>query len=380
LARIEQIRKGDLNILVTNAAGKPLAGVPVKVRMTRHAFTFGTAITANMLTRMEPDAVRYREVFLQHFNKAVFENDLKWPAWQDTSRRGVVLQAVDWLREQRIPIRGHVMVWPSWHNLPQNIGALRDRPNELRKAIEDHIRDQTQTLRGRIQEWDVINESYAHNDAIKLLGREVMADWFKIAHEGDPAVKLFYNDYIMFWGEGPGSPSQYFYDTVQFLKDRGAPIHGIGEQGHFGGNPANPASVLATFDRFGRLGIPIQISEFDIDTSDQEVKNAYTRDFMIAAFSHPAVTGVMMWGFWEGRHWKPRAALWNRDWSLRPHGRVWVDLLKKQWWTNVEGRTDASGNYQLRGYCGEYEVGPGGGPVARVTLANGGADVQLRGE
>jgi endo-1,4-beta-xylanase len=328
----------------------------VNVRMVRHAFTFGTAVTAEILTSQAPDAVRYRELFLEHFNKAVFENDLKWPSWLHSDRRGAVLQAIDWLRDHRIPIRGHVMVWPSWKNSPQFLYGLRNDPAALRKAVGDHLRDQTKTLRGKLDEWDVINESYANNDLIKILGREVMADWFKLAHEGDPAVKLFYNDYIMFSGEGPGSPSQYFYDTVQFLKQQGAPIQGIGEQGHFGGNPPTPARVLATFDKFGQMGLPIQISEFDIDASDQELKNAYTRDFMIAAFSHPSVTGVMMWGFWEARHWKPRAALWNRDWTLRPHGQVWVDLVKKQWWTEAGGRTDAMGKYDVRGYCGEYQI------------------------
>jgi endo-1,4-beta-xylanase len=57
-----------------------------------------------------------------------------------------------------------------------------------------------------------------------------------------------------------------------------------------------------------------------------------------------------MWGFWEGRHWKPRAALWRRDWSVKPNCQAWLDLVHDCWWTKADGRTDAAGSYQTRGF------------------------------
>ena len=248
------------------------------------------------------------------------------------------------------------MIWPSWENTPGWLREFELQPDKLRAAIDAHFADQTSVLKGWLDEWDVINESYAHNDVVKVLGREEMARWFKLAHQGDPSVRLFYNDYIMFAGGGEDSPSQYFFDTIKFFKEQGAPIGGIGEQGHFGGSPPSPQKVLATFDRFQALGLPIQISEFDIDTSDEELKTHYTRDFMTACFSHPAVSGVMMWGFWEGAHWRPRAALWSKDWTLRPNGQVWLDLVTREWWTSTEGATDQRGTFKARGFCGDYEI------------------------
>jgi hypothetical protein len=88
----------------------------------------------------------------------------------------------------------------------------------------------------------------------------------------------------------------------------------------------------------------------------------------------------MMWGFWEGAHWRPRAALWNRDWSLRPHGQVWVDLVTKEWWTNTGGRTDARGGFATRGFCGDYEVTvefEGKTASRRLTLTNQGAETRI---
>src|ERR1035438_1146228 len=40
LERIEKFRKGDLTVVVSDAAGKPLSGVKVSLRMTRQAFGF----------------------------------------------------------------------------------------------------------------------------------------------------------------------------------------------------------------------------------------------------------------------------------------------------------------------------------------------------
>lgn len=325
-ARIEAIRKGELAVRVLDAAGQPVVGARVEVRMKRHAFAFGTAVQAARIAGPESntaDNVRYRETIERHFNKIVFENDLKWPQWAEDSevgreRRVWVDRTLAWAAERGIPARGHVMVWPSWRYLPKTLRALESDPAALRSTVLAHIDDQSSVLGSRLAEWDVINEAYAHHNLLDILGREAMADWFRAAHTGAPKTLLFYNDYTLFSGEGPGSPSQHFYDTIRFLLDQGAPIGGIGEQGHFGGSPPSPMKVLATFDRFAVFGLPIQISEFDIDTSDEELQVAYTRDFLTAAFSHPSVTGVMSWGFWAGSHWKPRAAFWAKDWTLRP--------------------------------------------------------------
>lgn len=332
--------------------------------MRRHAFAFGAAVQSARIAGAEadtPDNVRYRETIERYFNKVVIENDLKWPAWINGAGGGhapreTALRAVDWFRERDIPVRGHVLVWPSWRYTPKFLRLLEKEPDTLRAAVLGHIAEQTSVLGDRLAEWDVVNETYAHHDLLDILGRGAMADWFKAARAGAPKPVLFYNDYTMFSGEGPGSPSQHFHDTIRFLIEQGAPIGGIGEQGHFGGSPPPPMKVLATFDRFAAFGLPIQISEFDIDTSDEELQVAYTRDFLTAAFSHPAVTGVMSWGFWAGSHWKPRAAFWTKDWSLRPNGKAFLDLIFRDWWTHADLVADAEGRDGLRGFLGDHEL------------------------
>ena len=386
--RIERLRKGDLTVLVTDTKGQPIADALVEVRMQKHAFAFGTAIQTNRIAGVDSlDNERYRQTIAENFNKVVFENDLKWPSWvqQQSSNhvtREQILATLDWCDAKGIPARGHVMVWPSWQYLPSFLREMEHDPDQLQSTILAHIADQAEVLGERLAEWDVVNESYAHHDLLDILGRGAMIEWFQAAKQGAPNVRLFYNDYTMFSGEGPESPSQHFEDTIQFLLEEGAPLGGIGEQGHFGGSPPSPLQVLETFDRFARFGLPIQISEFDIDTSDTELQVAYTRDFLTAAFSHPAVTGVICWGFWEGRHWKPRAAFWDTRWKLRPNGQAWVELVKGQWWTNADLLTDVSGLVKIRGFCGEYELtlkAVGHKAVTqRVSLSNLGEVVEMK--
>ncbi|MFI5380849.1 MAG: hypothetical protein ACHRHE_16240 [Tepidisphaerales bacterium] len=80
------------------------------------------------------------------------------------------------------------------------------------------------------------------------------------------------------------------------------------------------------------------------------------RDFMTAVFSHPATEAFTQWGFWEGRHWKPQCATIRKDWTLKPNGQAYMDLVFKQWWTDVKGKTAADGTFAVRGFLGDYQI------------------------
>jgi hypothetical protein len=142
-----------------------------------------------------------------------------------------------------------------------------------------------------------------------------------------------------------------------------------------------PEEALHVMDRFARIIPNIQITELDVEVGDDEQLQAdYFRDVMIAAFSHPACKGIMIWGFWEKRHWKPAAALYRSNWSIKPAGRVWDDLVFHQWWTTKEGLTDKQGRYALRGFLGEYQVSATWGDkkgLERITLPKTGAEAKI---
>lgn len=366
-ARIETLRKGPITVEVRDRQGRPAPGVPVRVAMKRHAFGFGSAVVAGMITGDGDDSRRYREIIERNFSKVVFENDLKWPMWESRQpgRRQTVLDAIDWLRERRISIRGHTLVWPGWRNVPRDLPALADRPDALRDRIRRHFEDEIGATRGRIDDWDVINEPFANNDLMGVLGDDAMVDWFRHARELDPKPRLFLNDYAALVAGGANTPHKdHFEKTLRFLRDKGAPLGGVGIQAHFGGQVTPPELLLKELDRWAAFGLPVHITEFDLDMHDEELQADYTRDFLTAMFSHPAVEAVLTWGFWESRHWRPDAAMWRRDWSIKPNGRVWTQLTRETWWTDLAGTTDDGGRWNGPGFHGDYEITAGEGARA----------------
>ena len=378
-ARIERIRKGDLSVVVKDGAGKPVRGAEVSVRMRKHAFGFGTAVSGVSLSSQRLSAenlARYKQEIVQLFNFSVMENENKWPQWANVASRPATLAAIDWLRESGLQVRGHNLVWPSWNNT--NVKAAQDAkgdPAALAKVITDHITETTTELRGRLVDWDVINETFTNHDFMDILGRSAMVDWFKTARAGDPNAKLYINDFNILEGQDTAHQDDYAA-TIQFLIEQGAPMDGIGLQSHFPARVTPMDELLKRLDRFAAFKKELEITEFDIDTSDEVTQADYTRDFMTAAFSYPSVKAFLMWGFWEGAHWRPRGAMMRRDWSLKPNGEVYEDLVFKRWWTNVEGKTGGQGTFATRGFLGDYEIevkAGGKSKTVRVSLPKKGA-------
>jgi endo-1,4-beta-xylanase len=105
-----------------------------------------------------------------------------------------------------------------------------------------------------------------------------------------------------------------------------------------------------------KLGKPIQITEFDVQMTNEALQADFTRDFLTTMFSHPSVNGVVMWGFWEGRHYAPSAALWRKDWTPKPNGKAWLDLVQKEWRTNENRTSDKTGELKIRAFQGDYHI------------------------
>ncbi len=346
--RIERFRKGDLRLTVMRG-DIPVSGATVRCRMTRHAFGFGTAVAVYRIERRERP---YIDTLAGLFNKAVTENKLKWKQW---SADGVAAasDAVDWMRGKGMDVRGHVLVWPSWKYMPPWVS--QDNADLLDEQITGHIDTAVSLFAGRLVEWDVINEPYANHDAMDLIGRQAMVEWFRRARAQDPDVDLYINDYGILAGENAGHRDAY-YETIQYLLDNGASLDGIGLQSHFGQTPTALDKVIGRLDRFAAFDKALQITEFDVNTTDEQLQADYTRDFMTAVFSHPAVTGFMVWGFWANAHWKPDAAMYRADWTAKPNAHAYRDLVFDEWWTDETLMSDSRGVAALRGFKGSYEV------------------------
>lgn len=162
-------------------------------------------------------------------------------------------------------VRGHTLVW---HNqLPAWLDEDDVTPAELRKILHRHITDQVTHFKGRIWQWDVVNEAFDDDgtlrDSIWLrkLGPGYIADAFRWAHEADPKARLFINDHNI---EGVNAKSTALYELVGTLRKQHVPVHGVGIQGHLAVQYSAPHDIADNMLRFDRLGLGTAITEADV--------------------------------------------------------------------------------------------------------------------
>ncbi|MCF3650293.1 endo-1,4-beta-xylanase [Synoicihabitans lomoniglobus] len=360
--RIDTHRKGDLAITVRDAAGDPLPGATVRVRQTRHAFEFGTAVVASRLMNPGTADAPYVDTFLELFNAGTFENDLKWQpwdgAWGAAFARTQTVAALQWLQTQNIVMRGHVLVWPSVRNMPDTLTTRIEAADPtIPQVILDHIDDVMEPTTPYLTEWDVMNEPYDNYDIMETYGYEHMIDWWNRARANHPTADLYINDYAILAGGGTNTAKQDAYaNTVQYLLDGGAPITGIGFQGHFSAVPTGIPRIWTLLQRYATEfpQMKFRITELDISTDDEELQADFYRDLITICMSHPQMEGVQFWGFWEGAHWRPASALFALDWTAKPAAIAYRNLVFGDWWTDTELIADQNGQAAVRAFNGDY--------------------------
>ncbi len=131
-------------------------------------------------------------------------------------------------------------------------------------------------------------------------------DWiieaFRLARQYFPDAKLILNEYSVI---NSTSVTQNMIEIVNLLKAEDL-IDGIGEQAHAFTTRGVSSSLLKTnLDALAATGIPLYISEFDIDgPTDLEQLQEMKRVFPLF-WEHPAMAGVTLWGY--------RYGLWRND-------------------------------------------------------------------
>ncbi|MFG0268256.1 MAG: endo-1,4-beta-xylanase, partial [Rhodopirellula sp. JB055] len=123
-------------------------------------------------------------------------------------------------------------------------------------------------------------------------------------------------------------------------------------------------------NELSRFQLPIEITEFDVDTRDEATQAQCTRDFLTLVFAHPATTGFTTWGFWEGDMWRPHGAMIREDWSTKPNGQVWEELIFQDWWTDQTVQTNAEGIATVRAFRGTHRVQAEAQDWARIRTVN----------
>ncbi len=380
--RIEKNRLAPGVITVRSAAGKPVPGAKVTVEQLSHAFRFGCNF---FLFGQCGDAAAeeaYRQKFGALFNYctlgfywASYEPERGHPNYAYTD------QVVEWTRQHGISAKGHPLAWdhpassPAW--LPNDL-------KEIEQLSKTRVHEIVERYRGRINIWDVVNEPTHLADKVnktkmadmadRLGAVEYVAEHLRVARGANPQATLLVNDY---------RTDTPYLDILQSEQETGKyrfDVVGIQSHMHDGVWPLE--KVWRICDTYARLGLPLHFTETPIvsgprgasgqgwgtTTPEGEAAQAEkTVRFYTALFGHPAVQAITWWDFTDRGAWQGAPAGWVRqDMSPKPVYERMLGLVKKDWWTRAELRTDAKGEAVQKAFKGKYQITaqiPGAAPI-----------------
>jgi GH35 family endo-1,4-beta-xylanase len=239
--------------------------------------------------------------------------------------------------------------------------------DELTRTLQQRAETITARYKGRFAEYDLNNEMIHGNYYEDRLGPDItkrMAQW---AHNGDAEAQLWLNDYDIL----TGNKLVAYMTHIRTLVNQGVPVAGIGAQGHLHAESFDRAALQTALDSLAVFNLPIRITEFNIpgqrskyyrekiETMTAEEEAAKARDlvdYYRICFAHPAVEGILMWGFWAGANWIRVSSLYNKDWTPTPAAKAYQDLIFTEWWTRSSKTIGKDGVVIVPAFYGKHRV------------------------
>jgi GH35 family endo-1,4-beta-xylanase len=193
---------------------------------------------------------------------------------------------------------------------------------------------------------------------------------FEEAKAANPNSTLLLNDF---------NTSENYAALIDESLQAGAPIDVIGVQSHQHQGYWGAEKLHAVLDRFSRFGKPIHFTENTlisgdimpahiVDLNDWQVdewpstpegeerqKNELEEMYRIF-FEHPLVEGVTGWDFTDGMWLKAPSGILRIDNTRKPAFHRLKELIKGEWWTDVEVHTDENGFVTVEGFKGDYSL------------------------
>jgi len=144
---------------------------------------------------------------------------------------------VDFAKKNDMKFRGHVLVWaaPGTHN--QSFVVAEKDATKLEEYMLTYIHKVVTEFGDDIFAWDVVNEAITDNKKANSSMKEnpwsIVPDFickaFTAAHEANPNIDLFYNDYKHAPASGEYKiKSDRVFRMLRKLKRKGCPIDGVG--------------------------------------------------------------------------------------------------------------------------------------------------------
>jgi Beta-1,4-xylanase len=243
--------------------------------------------------------------FDNYWNQITPENGGKWGSIEGTRDYFNWTQAdlaYNHAQQKNIPFKYHTLVWGS-----QEPGWLTGISQEEQKA---ELIEYMQAIANRypnIDCIDVVNEPlHAPSNMREALGGAGTTGWdwiiesFRLARIYFPNAKLLINEYGIISDQ---NAANRYVTIVNLLKERNL-IDGIGIQcHHFNMNNVSVNTMTNVLNTLGATGLPIYVSELDIDGSETTQRNIYSQKFPVL-WEHESVVGVTLWGYITGKTWR----------------------------------------------------------------------------
>lgn len=357
--RIDKYRKDDTSVVVTDSKGNPVDGAIVDVKQTKNDYMFGIAVVADEVLDLDEStkAGKIRKDILENScNTLVCGMEMKSDEMVNNDGINGIKMANEFLSLGK-RIRGHTIFWDGEALL--NIEGYEDMPyDEAYRKVMDYVIPAAQTFKGKIAQWDVLNEileanfTRGHHNTTRLY-----TDVIKKVKEIDPDVKLYVNE-TGFEGadfNGPNGRIAGFRSLIERMKAEGAPIDGIGIQAHCT-NYYYPQGFYIQLDQFAEFVDEIAVTEYDFRNVREEFADEHLRDMLLVTYSHPKTTCFTIWGYYDPLHWRQSAPFYDASWNEKPAKAVWDNMVNKEFMTNTILTTDNNGKASFRGFLGDYEI------------------------
>ena len=264
------------------------------------------------------------------FNMLVAENEMKMENLQPQRGQfsyGAADGLVSFAQKNKMTVRGHCLVWhtqqPTWLS---SDGKKNDKGWSRQQALEimkDHITNVLQHFKGKVVEWDVVNECLdddqsiirSNPDGYKLrptvwqqaIGDDYIDSAFVYARRADPNILLYLNDYDV---EMQGNAKAVaFYNIVKHLQERNIPLDGVGLQCHFFIGDVDSVKLERTIRRFGEDGLKCIITELDMGIPSTSAKDLeeQARNYRVITdivLNNDNCPSLLIWGIKDNDSWR----------------------------------------------------------------------------
>ncbi|KUI65033.1 Endo-1,4-beta-xylanase 1 [Cytospora mali] len=254
---------------------------------------------------------------------------------------------VDFAKNNSQIVRCHNLVWYS--QLPSWISSDSWTNETLIEVMEAHITSEVTHYKGQCYAWDVVNEAlsddgtYRDNIFYETIGEYYIPIAFTAAAAADAEAKLYYNDYNI---EYSGTKATAALAIVDLIQGAGAPIDGVGLQGHFiVGNTPSATDLASILKEFVAKGVEVAYTELDIrheflPPTEAEIEQQATDYVSVvdACLQVDGCVGITVWDFDDKYSWIPSTFSGEGQACLYDE-----NLSKKPAWTSVSSALAAAG-------------------------------------